>query len=355
MSEELREIQQKSGAILTDSGSLIESFGNDNQGFQAAYNGAVICDRSHWGLLQITGEDRLRFLHNQTTNNINSLKPGQGCDSVFVNSTGRTLDLVTAYVTEEAILILTSPNRRKFLSDWMDRYIFPMDKVEISDISQENAIFTLIGSEATTILEQWGININNLAKLSLENHELIDVNNKQIRITIGSGLGITGYNLIVPINQGKNVWEELVELGIIPIGDRVWEQLRIKQGRPVPDKELTEDYNPLEAGLWHAISFDKGCYIGQETIARLNTYKGVKQRLWGIKLNKIVEPGIPVTLDGNKVGIVTSSTIIGQEFWGLIYVKTKAGGAGLTVKIGEAEAELIKLPFFSHEYYKSTT
>lgn len=57
----------------------------------------------------------------------------------------------------------------------------------------------------------------------------------------------------------------------VPLGDRVWEQLRIQQGRPAPDQELTEDYNPLEAGLWQTISFEKGCYIGQETIARLNT------------------------------------------------------------------------------------
>ena len=65
MLKELREIQKKFGAILTEDGNIIESFGNDSQGFKGAYNDVVICDRSHWGLLQLTGEDRLRFLHNK--------------------------------------------------------------------------------------------------------------------------------------------------------------------------------------------------------------------------------------------------------------------------------------------------
>ncbi|ACK64170.1 folate-binding protein YgfZ [Rippkaea orientalis PCC 8801] len=352
MLEDLREIQKQSGVILTENQLMIESFHNDSQGFKLAYNGAVICDRTHWGLLQLTGEDRLRFLHNQTTNNINALKPGQGCYTVFVNSTGRTLDLATAYVTDEAILLLVSPNRRQFLLEWMDRYIFPMDKVQISDISQQNAIFTLMGSETNKLLTQGGMNISNLVELPPENHTLVTIKNEFITVANGSGLAIPGYTLIVPINQAKIVWEELIKLGITPIGDRVWEQLRIKQGRPFPDKELTEDYIALEAGLWQAISFDKGCYIGQETIARLNTYKGVKQRLWGVKLTQLVDPGTPVILDGNKIGILTSCIEIEQEFWGLAYVKTKAGGAGLTVIIGEATGELIAVPFVTHEYYQ---
>lgn len=351
MLQELRKLQKQSGATLTETSTIIESFGNDSQGLKAAYDSAVICDRSHWGLLQLTGNDRLRFLHNQTTNNINALKPGQGCDTVFVNSTGRTLDLATAYVTDDAILILVSPNRHQYLMEWMDRYLFPMDKVEITDISDKNVVFTLIGSESATQLKQWGI--NNLAELPPGNHRLVTVASNSFTIAVGSGLAIPGYTLIVPLDQGVDVWKKLIELGAIPIGDRVWEQLRIQQGRPVPDHELTEDYNPLEAGLWQAISFDKGCYIGQETIARLNTYKGVKQRLWGVKLSQEVSPGTPVILNQEKVGTLTSCIEIDQEFLGLAYIRTKAGGSGLNIQIGEAKGEVVEVPFLTHEYYQS--
>ncbi|MDJ0599880.1 MAG: folate-binding protein [Crocosphaera sp.] len=352
MLQELKDVQKKSGAILRQNENIIESFGNDSQGLKSAYDDVVVCDRSHWGLLQLTGSDRLRFLHNQTTNNINSLQPGQLSDTVFVNSTGRTLDLVTAYLTEDSVLLLVSPNRRQFLYEWMDRYIFPMDKVEIRDISEKNAVFTILGNKATTKLNQWDIANKTITQLSPNKHDFVTIDDENIIIGDGTGLKLPGYTLIVPEKLATTVWEQLINLGIIPIGDRVWEQLRIKQGRPYPDKELTEDYNPLETGLWSTISFDKGCYIGQETIARLNTYQGVKQRLWGVKLNQPVKAGNAVIVDDKKVGILTSSIQVEDEYLGLAYVKTKAGGEGLNVNIGDAKGELTTVPFLTHEYYQ---
>ncbi|WP_416336938.1 YgfZ/GcvT domain-containing protein [Crocosphaera sp. UHCC 0190] len=341
--------QLNSGAVFDQNREKIDSFGNDDQALKYLQDTVLICDRSHWGVLQLKGADRQRFLHNQTTNNINILKSGQSCNTVFVNSTGRTLDLATAYITEDSIVLLVSPNRRQFLIEWMDRYLFPMDKVEITDISSDNIVLTLIGDGSDLILQKWGI--NDIVNLSEGDHTLVTIENDTFRIAVGTGLGITGYTLIIPVESALTVWQKLIELGSIPVGNNVWEKLRIKQGRPYPDQELTEDYNPLEVGLWQAISFDKGCYIGQETIARLNTYKGVKQRLWGVKLSQLVEPGTPVMLDDNKVGILTSCTEIEQEAFGLTYVKTKAGGEGLNITIGLATGELIALPFLSHEYY----
>ena len=90
---------------------------NDAAAWTEAREGVAIWDCSHWGLLKLSGADCRRFLHNQTTNNINVLAPGQGADTVFVTSTGRTIDLATAYVTEDGILILVSPNRRNFLKE----------------------------------------------------------------------------------------------------------------------------------------------------------------------------------------------------------------------------------------------
>ncbi|OKH19686.1 folate-binding protein YgfZ [Hydrococcus rivularis NIES-593] len=352
MIQALRDIQKKIGAIFEGESNTPSSFGNDREAIEAAKAGVALWDRSSWGLLQLKGEDRSRFLHNQTTNNINSLQPGQGCDTVFVNSTGRTLDLATAYLTEDAILILVSPNRRGQLMQWMDRYIFPMDKVELADISYDNAIFTLIGPESDSLVKQLAGESMSLVDRPEGSHLLVQIGENSIRIAVGSGLALPGYTLIVPVEAAAQIWSKLTGLGAIPLGDRVWEQLRILQGRPVPDKELTEDYNPLEAGLWKAISFDKGCYIGQETIARLNTYKGVKQRLWGVKLNAPVAAGTPVTLEGDKVGVLTSLIETEAGLFGLAYVRTKAGGAGLTVAVGEASGELVSVPFLTHEYYQ---
>ncbi len=346
--EQLRKIQQKAGLELDAAGNPL-SFGNDGEALTAAREGTALCDRSHWGLLQISGEDRLRYLHNQSTNDFNRLQPGQGCDTVFVTSTGRTLDLATAYVTEDAVLVLVSPNRRQQLLEWLDRFIFPFDRVELADL-EAKAVFSLIGSKSDFLLQQLAIEA--IIGQPQHNHQLVNVDDVQLRIAVGSGLGIPGYTLIVSATDAPKVWSKLIAAGAVPAGDRIWEQLRIRQGRPFPERELTEDYNPLEAGLWHAISFDKGCYIGQETIARLNTYKGVKQRLWGVELNEPVVAGTPVTVDDSKVGIITSCTNNSQGAFGLAYIRTKAGGAGLEVRVGNAIGKLAAVPFLRHEYYQ---
>ncbi|MFN9399702.1 MAG: folate-binding protein, partial [Dolichospermum sp.] len=112
----------------------------------------------------------------------------------------------------------------------------------------------------------------------------------------------------------------------------------------------THYYNTLEVGLWQTISINKGCYIGQETIARLNTYKGVKQYLWGIHLHGAAEPGTIITIGDEKVGKLTSYTTTPDGHFGLGYIKSKAGGVGLKVQIGETEGEIVAIPFVSHEY-----
>jgi folate-binding protein YgfZ len=141
-----------------------------------------------------------------------------------------------------------------------------------------------------------------------------------------------------------------LEAGAVPMGEQLWEQLRVEQGRPVPGQELTDDYNPLEAGLWHTISLSKGCYIGQETIARLHTYKGVKQQLWGVRLTEFAEPETLITVGEEKIGRLTSCTQSQDGYWGLAYIRSKNVAPELHVKVGESEGVLTELPFVSHEY-----
>ncbi|MEM8676854.1 MAG: folate-binding protein [Cyanobacteria bacterium P01_G01_bin.67] len=343
---ELRKIQESAGAIVSEA-DVVLSFDNETDARNAINQGVAICDRSHWGLLKITGADRLRYLHNQSTNDFEKRLPGEGCDTVFVTSTARTLDLATAYVTEDSVLVLVSPNRREQLLTWLDRFIFPFDKVELTDISASSVIFSLFGEQSSTLLSQ--ITSEAISLQEIGEHQTVNIADIPVRIALGSGLTTQGYTLIVPRDRAASVWSAILESGAVPFGDRLWENLRIEQGRPVPDQELAEDYNPLEAGLWQTISFEKGCYIGQETIARLNTYNGVKQKLWGIKLSQPATPGTPIMVEDRKVGILTSYTNTPSGHFGLGYVRTKAGGAGLQVTVGEVEGELVAVPFIQHK------
>ena len=354
MIQELHDIQAAAGATfteLTTTETVVVSFGNDAAAIVATKQGVALYDRTHWGRIQISGSDRLRFLHNQSTNNFNILKPGQGCDTVFVTSTARTIDLATAYATEDAILLLVSPNRRRQLLDLLDRYIFPMDRVQLTDLTDTTVAFSLLGPESTQLLAKIGV--SELENQPYATHKSIKPPPYQggdeggVRVAVGSGLATPGYTLIAPASDAAKLWDELVKAGAVPMGDRVWEQLRIQQGRPAVDFELTDDYNPLEARLLHTITYDKGCYIGQETIARLNTYKGVKQQLWGVKLSGAVEPGAAITIGEKKVGKITSFTETESGFFGLAYIRTKAGGEGLIVQVGEIAGEVVNVPFLS--------
>jgi tRNA-modifying protein YgfZ len=185
---------------------------------------------------------------------------------------------------------------------------------------------------------------------SINDFELITIDRISVKIAVGSGLSLPGYQLIFDAIHLDKLTQKIVELGAASLTASDWERLRIEQGRPAPDRELTEDYNPLEVGLWQTISFSKGCYIGQETIARLNTYKGIKQYLWGIKFDTEIAIGTPLTIDEDKIGILTSIIKTDTGWQGLAYIKSKAGGVGLKVNAANAIGEIIDLPFVSHEY-----
>ncbi|MBD2201224.1 folate-binding protein YgfZ [Calothrix sp. FACHB-1219] len=317
----------------------------DAAAIQAVTEGVAVCDRSFFGRIRVSDSDRIRFLHNQSTNDFQSLKPGQGCDTVMVTSTARTIDLVTAYVLEDAVLLLVSPNRREYIMQWLDRYIFFADKVQLTDVTAETATFSLIGTESDAIIEKLGA--ESIIGQPYGTHLVVNGN---LIIAVGSGLASPGYTLILPTSEKEKLWSQILELGAVELSDRAWDTLRILQGRPAPDAELTDDYNPLEVGLWQTISFNKGCYIGQETIARLNTYKGVKQNLWGIRLSGFAEIGSAIAIGDEKVGKLTSYTQTADGHFGLGYIRTKAGGVGLKVQVGETKGEIVAIPFVSHEY-----
>jgi tRNA-modifying protein YgfZ len=328
------------GAILDAQYPAIPaSFGNKGQALDAINSGAMLVDRSHWGQILVSGADRLRFLHNQSTADFNTLKPGSSCNTVFVNSTGRTIDLALALILENEVLLMVSPGKGNTIFQMLDRYIFFADKVTLQETTQ--ASFSLIGSQSSQILASFK------ATIPSGFQQTIEIDGIPVRIVADSGLGLPGYTLFLDAITAPQIWQKLVALGAIPGGEECWEELRIRQGRPAVDRELTVDYNPLEVGLWQTISFTKGCYIGQETIARLNTYKGVKQYLWGIELEESVEIGSDLMLDDTKVGTLTSCS--GQR--GLVYLKSKIGGVGLKVQLGNTTGKIVDIPFVSHEYY----
>lgn len=322
------------------------SYGNDDTARIACREGVALINRSHWGLFRLTGSTRLAYLHNQTTNDFNRLQPGQGAETVFITSTARTIDLVTALVGDEAVWLITSPERRETLLNWMPRFVFFTDDVQFHDETSQYAIVSLIGPLSSPLMAELGA--ESVVGQPLDSHAFVTFAGVEgVRVAVGGGLGSEGYTLIVPATGAPTVWAALRQAGAEPIGADLWDALRVEQGRPAADRELTEEHNPLESGLWGAVSFSKGCYIGQEIIARLDTYQKLKQQLWGLRLSAPVQPGTPVLVENKEIGTVTSTAETPDGLFALAYLRTKGGEAGVTAQVGDATATVMDLPYIS--------
>ncbi|XP_073124325.1 putative transferase At1g60990, chloroplastic [Henckelia pumila] len=329
---------------------MTNKFENDDEALDAVNNDVVVVDLSNYGRIRVSGRDRIQFLHNQTTANFECLSEGQGCDAVFVTPTARTIDLSHAWVMKNAIVLVVSPTTCGIIIEMLKKYIFFADKVEIQDITNQTRMFALLGPKSTEMMKD--LNMGNLVGQPYGSHKHYNVGGMPLTVAVGSTISEEGFTLLMSPSAAGSIWKTLIGQGAVPLGANAWETLRILKGRPASGKELTDEYNVLEAGLWRAVSLNKGCYKGQETISRLVTYDGVKQRLWGLRLSSPAEPGNIITFDGKKVGKLTSFTAgrKGSELFGLGYIKRRVASEGDSVSVGEnAVGTLVEIPFLREQ------
>ncbi|XP_057807435.1 putative transferase At1g60990, chloroplastic isoform X2 [Salvia miltiorrhiza] len=275
-----------------------DTYASADEALDAFVNGAVVVDLSEYGRIRVSGEDRIQFLHNQTTANFECLGEGQGCDTVFVTPTARTIDISHAWVMNNAVILVVSPVTCGSITEMLKKYIFFSDKVEIQDITKQTSMCALLGPKSSKIMD--ALNLGDLTGKAYGSHKHYSVDGMAVTVAVGSTISVEGFTFMMSPAAAGSVRKALTGQGAVPMSPDAWETLRILQGRPAPGKELTEEFNVLEAGLWRAVSLNKGCYKGQETIARLVTYDGIKQRFWGIRLSSQVAPGSIITVDGKK-------------------------------------------------------
>ncbi|KAJ0710637.1 putative aminomethyltransferase [Helianthus annuus] len=329
---------------------VIETFNNDDEALDAVDNGTVVVDLSHYGRIRVSGEDRIKFLHNQSTANFEALSEGGGCDTVFVTPTARTIDLAQAWIMKTAVTLVVSPETSKSISEMLNKYIFFGDNLEIQDISDKTCLFALAGPKSNQVMMD--LNLGDLIGQPYGSHKHYNVGGNPVTVAVGSVISEEGFSLLMSPSAAGLIWKTILSHGATPMGSNALEIYRIRQGRPAPGSELTDEFNVLEAGLWNSISLNKGCYKGQETVARLITYDGIKQKLWGIQLLSPVEPGSSITVDGKKVGKLTSYTAGkgGNEHFGLGYIKKKATSKGDTVIVGDnVSGIVVDVPYLARQ------
>ena len=284
--------------------SIPYAFGDVQAEYSALSQRAGLHYSGHWGRLVFTGSDHVDFLHRMTTNHFLDLGDRFGLQAVFTEQRGRIVDWATFYHRDLQTLAIVSPAAHMKVRDWLDRFLFT-EEVTISDLTADTSAFELLGPDAYSIAEE-------SLDLSLDGVQP----HQTISYPLAPDLWITalqspwrGLRLVGRNEALVKCWNLLTEAGASPAGERAWNIQRIELGHPLSGNELNEEHNPWEAGLYQSIHMNKGCYIGQEVIARLDTYDKIKQHLVGIacETDSLPEAGTVLLAEEKAVGAVTSS------------------------------------------------
>ncbi len=296
------------------------------QDYQTAQTGAVMMDASAWGRLRFTGTSRLDFLHRMSPNDVAKLQPGQGAATIFTTPIARIIDRTILYPREDDVLMVTSRGNQGRVQQWLRKYIFFNDDVQVKDVTAETAMISLYGPNVGQVLEH--MIGDSHAGLRVHHWRFHAVANRQVMLARAVQLVKGGcFHLIFDRAAFDVIWQILIEAGVTPIDEDTYQVLRVEAGQPEFGRELGEEYIPLEANLWPDVSFTKGCYTGQEIIARMESRQRLAKHLVGLRFD--AEVILPATLvaDGHEAGVVTSVVHSPRLGWiGLGYVKANHGG-----------------------------
>jgi tRNA-modifying protein YgfZ len=288
---------------------------------------AGLLDRSERGKFVVRGGDAVDFLQGQVSNDVESLAPGTGCYATILNHKGKLRTDLRILRGEDFLWLDTEAVGHAVLRHMLATYTLGRD-VQWEDLTEDHAILSLIGPGADERAEE--------APPATE-HSFVDS---------GAGLWVRT-DLGLDVLCGRRRADELrAELGVEEVSEEAAECLRIESGRPRLGIDMDSETMPQEAGInERAVDFEKGCYVGQETVARLH-WKGKPNRhLRGLRLSQPVERRTDILLGEKVVGRV-SSTCVSPRFGpiALALVRREAS-PGDTVRAGAAEAEVVELPF----------
>lgn len=237
--------------------------------------------------LEFRGDDRAAFLHNLCTNDVKALRPGQGCEAFITNVQGKTIGLVEIYCAIDRLVVSTVGEQAARLLPHFDKYHI-REQVEFRDRSGELAMLLLAGHDVESLL------IDLLGTLAPGRLILVEVRIAGIEVTLlRTGLlERHAYLLAAPLTNGPALWQALLAMGARPCGRRALDAARVEAGVPLFGIDLTDKNLPQEVDRNElAISFTKGCYLGQETVARIDALGHVNQTLRGIRLETPVAAG----------------------------------------------------------------
>jgi tRNA-modifying protein YgfZ len=296
-----------------------------------------LLDRSERGKLALTGPGAKEFLAGQVSNDVEALSPGSGCYAAFLTPKGKMLGDLRILNLGDELFLDTERVALQSLFDMIRRFKIGYE-VDLHKRTVECCLLSLIGPTATRTVNAEG---------------LPDTEHANVRAQIGGMQAVlvrtyAGIDIICDAADSSAVSEALLQAGAQPVSEAATEIVRVEHGRPRYGVDLDDTVIPQEAGLnERAVSFTKGCYVGQETVARLH-YRGKPNRhLRGLRLSAPVEPGAELRLGERVVGHLTSAVLSPTHGpIGLALVRREAEpGSTVSVNGDGLGGEVIELPF----------
>ena len=326
---------------------LVADYGDAAAEYLALRNRVGVLDFSFRGRLCALGDDRAKFLHGQVTNDVNRLQSGQGCYSAITDNKGRIQSDLNLHALAEEILIDFEPGLTAALRERLERFLVA-DDVEFCDVADAFGLISVQGPKACETVERLAL----FPEPPRERHAIIAVEDA----TLGSlylanhaRLNTAGFDLYAPAESIPAIFDKLSAAAEAEQGARVgwaaFETARIEAGIPRFGQDMTEANLAPEAGIAErAISYQKGCYIGQEILNRLHNFAQVSKTLLPLRFagERLPSPGAELTADGKKAGAVTSAATLPDSgrHVGLGYVRkefadgaTTLAGDGFTATI----------------------
>jgi folate-binding protein YgfZ len=326
----------------------LENLGDPLKEYAAARSGAVTIDLTGWTQVDLTGDDRARFLHNFCTNDIRSLTTGNGCEAFITSVQGKVLAHVFVYAASDRLRLIAAPDCAGAIVRHLSRYQINED-VTFADRTAERGLVLVAGPQAAIALFNLGSGAMSLAQ---GQNCACSIGPFTFMVCRNDLLGFPGFLLICPLEQIKDLRERLDAGGAGEAGRAVFEALRLEAAFPlygidVTDANLAQEVNRTA----QAISFSKGCYLGQEPIARIDALGHVNQQLRGIRLRGGPVPSAGAEImtadaEPRKIGHVTSAALsyATKQPVALGYLKRHFDTPGLEVAVvvkgGKAPGEL---------------
>ena len=305
---------------------------------RAARQRAGLFDLAHRGRLEITGPDRVRWLHRLLTNDITSLTPGRGCEAAFLTPQAKVLALLSVHALPDSLLLDGEASRIGPLAVTLSKYRIS-EHVEIQDRTPEFMLLALQGPQAPAILAAWAGEAE-VPPRDLD-HRSITAPEGPVLVIRNNAMGDPGFQILAPAASKAAVWGRLLAagapMGLVPCGPSAWESVRIEAGVPRDGVDVTDEVLLPETGLDRLVSTTKGCYLGQEFVVRIRDRGQVTRRLSRLALEgtAAAPAGALIRAGDRDVGAVTSSAFVPTQgrTLALGYVHRDAAQPGTVVTV----------------------